>query len=226
MPLLQLTETFFPWILLMTSESAEVNVINQCGWWFSKSRSIHPTLLPDECYYVLNLIMSEQTWLCRKECGYRYIIRFHAVVWFTCGVMQEINRSELERLDRERHDDFLSMLKGFVVNQVFLFPNNIAQTSTATFWTKCLNSFSYYFILAIHRATALSFFPFLLCLFRGLASKNLSIFYQSWFFFLLNLSCYWSKDTGHMPLCFHQYIENVLNSSLLYIFSISIGLRA
>ncbi|OAY85729.1 Sorting nexin 2B [Ananas comosus] len=32
--------------------------------------------------------------------------------------IKEINRSELERLDRERHDDFLSMLKGFVVNQV------------------------------------------------------------------------------------------------------------
>ena len=36
--------------------------------------------------------------------------------------MQENNRNELERLDKERHDDFLSMLKGFVVNQVFLPP--------------------------------------------------------------------------------------------------------
>ncbi|KAG1339016.1 sorting nexin 2B [Cocos nucifera] len=31
--------------------------------------------------------------------------------------IKENNRSELERLDRERHDDFLSMLKGFVKNQ-------------------------------------------------------------------------------------------------------------
>ncbi|XP_008809960.2 LOW QUALITY PROTEIN: sorting nexin 2A-like [Phoenix dactylifera] len=41
-----------------------------------------------------------------------------------CGALREYerikenNRSELERLDRERHDDFLSMLKGFVINQV------------------------------------------------------------------------------------------------------------
>lgn len=33
--------------------------------------------------------------------------------------MQENNRNELERLDRERHDDFMGMLKGFVLNQVF-----------------------------------------------------------------------------------------------------------
>ncbi|KAF5186341.1 Sorting nexin 2b [Thalictrum thalictroides] len=32
--------------------------------------------------------------------------------------IKENNRSEVERLDRERHDDFLNMLKGFVVNQV------------------------------------------------------------------------------------------------------------
>ena len=32
--------------------------------------------------------------------------------------MQENNRSELERLDKERQADFLNMLKGFVVNQV------------------------------------------------------------------------------------------------------------
>ncbi|KAE9596068.1 hypothetical protein Lal_00030979 [Lupinus albus] len=32
--------------------------------------------------------------------------------------IKENNRSELERLDRERHDDFLNMLKGYVVNQV------------------------------------------------------------------------------------------------------------
>lgn len=36
--------------------------------------------------------------------------------------MQENNRSELERLDKERHADFLNMLKGFVLNQVpFIF---------------------------------------------------------------------------------------------------------
>jgi len=32
--------------------------------------------------------------------------------------MQENNRSELERIDKERQVDFLNMLKGFVVNQV------------------------------------------------------------------------------------------------------------
>ncbi|XP_042510432.1 sorting nexin 2A-like [Macadamia integrifolia] len=32
--------------------------------------------------------------------------------------IKENNRVELERLDRERHSDFLSMLKGFVINQV------------------------------------------------------------------------------------------------------------
>ena len=33
-------------------------------------------------------------------------------------IIQENNRSELERFDRERQADFLSMLKGFVTNQV------------------------------------------------------------------------------------------------------------
>ncbi|KAI3961867.1 hypothetical protein MKW98_022072, partial [Papaver atlanticum] len=32
--------------------------------------------------------------------------------------IKENNRSELERLERERQDDFLNMLKGFVMNQV------------------------------------------------------------------------------------------------------------
>lgn len=32
--------------------------------------------------------------------------------------MQENNRIELERVDRERHEDFMGMLKGFVLNQV------------------------------------------------------------------------------------------------------------
>jgi len=31
--------------------------------------------------------------------------------------MQENNRSELQRLDRERKEDFLVMLKGFVASQ-------------------------------------------------------------------------------------------------------------
>lgn len=31
--------------------------------------------------------------------------------------IKENNRNELERLDRERHDDFMGMLKGFVLNQ-------------------------------------------------------------------------------------------------------------
>ncbi|KAL8093716.1 hypothetical protein AgCh_035554 [Apium graveolens] len=43
----------------------------------------------------------------------------------TCAVreyerIKENNKNELERLDTEKHDDFLSMLKGFVVNQVML----------------------------------------------------------------------------------------------------------
>ncbi|KAI3458487.1 hypothetical protein Pfo_015150 [Paulownia fortunei] len=33
------------------------------------------------------------------------------------GRIKENNRNELERLDKERHDDFVSMLKGFIVNQ-------------------------------------------------------------------------------------------------------------
>jgi hypothetical protein len=32
--------------------------------------------------------------------------------------LQENNRSEVERLDRERRADFMNMMKGFVVNQV------------------------------------------------------------------------------------------------------------
>jgi hypothetical protein len=32
--------------------------------------------------------------------------------------MQENNRSELHRLDKERKEDFLEMLKGFVTTQV------------------------------------------------------------------------------------------------------------
>lgn len=39
-------------------------------------------------------------------------------------VIQENNRSELERFDRERKADFLSMLKGFVTNQVLTTPSN------------------------------------------------------------------------------------------------------
>lgn len=34
--------------------------------------------------------------------------------------LQKNNRSELERIDKERHDDFMSMLRGFVINQVSL----------------------------------------------------------------------------------------------------------
>ncbi|XP_010931303.1 sorting nexin 2B isoform X2 [Elaeis guineensis] len=32
--------------------------------------------------------------------------------------IKENNRTELERLNRERHDDFVAMLKGFIINQV------------------------------------------------------------------------------------------------------------
>lgn len=35
--------------------------------------------------------------------------------------MQENNRSELERLDREMQEDFTNMLRGFVLNQVRFF---------------------------------------------------------------------------------------------------------
>nr|GEU75892.1 sorting nexin 2A-like [Tanacetum cinerariifolium] len=34
--------------------------------------------------------------------------------------IKENNKNELERLDKERHDDFFGMLKGFVVNQIVL----------------------------------------------------------------------------------------------------------
>ena len=41
------------------------------------------------------------------------------IIMSECGMfLQENNRSELERIDKERHSDFLSMLRGFVVNQV------------------------------------------------------------------------------------------------------------
>lgn len=33
-------------------------------------------------------------------------------------MMQENNRSELERFDKERHRDFIAMMKGFVICQV------------------------------------------------------------------------------------------------------------
>lgn len=37
-------------------------------------------------------------------------------------LVQENNRSELERFDKERHSDFMCMLRGFVLNQVsYLF---------------------------------------------------------------------------------------------------------
>lgn len=32
--------------------------------------------------------------------------------------MQDNNKNEFERLDKEKHNDLLNMLKGFVVNQV------------------------------------------------------------------------------------------------------------
>lgn len=34
--------------------------------------------------------------------------------------LQEINRIEIGRLDRERHDDLVNMLKGFMISQVTL----------------------------------------------------------------------------------------------------------
>lgn len=49
--------------------------------------------------------------------------------------IQENNRTELERLDKERRADFLNMLKGFVVNQVclvFLVPAHIVWSQPAT----------------------------------------------------------------------------------------------
>lgn len=35
--------------------------------------------------------------------------------------LQENNRSEVERLDKERRADFINMMKGFVVNQVHCY---------------------------------------------------------------------------------------------------------
>ncbi|GAU44405.1 hypothetical protein TSUD_246310, partial [Trifolium subterraneum] len=52
--------------------------------------------------------------------------------------IKENNRSELERLDRERHADFLNMLKGFVVNQVG-YAEKIANV-----WTKVVEDTSGY----------------------------------------------------------------------------------
>ena len=54
-----------------------------------------------------------------------YYLFVHTVYYLTGDreflmmmLMQENNRTELERLDRERQADFLHMLKGFVVSQV------------------------------------------------------------------------------------------------------------
>ncbi|KAK2430420.1 sorting nexin 2B [Trifolium repens] len=52
--------------------------------------------------------------------------------------IKENNRSELERLDRERQADFLNMLKGFVVNQVG-YAEKIANV-----WTKVVEDTSGY----------------------------------------------------------------------------------
>ena len=48
--------------------------------------------------------------------------------------VQENIRSELERHDKERHDDFMSMLRGFVVNQVpsFYIGNVFLDDNNAT----------------------------------------------------------------------------------------------
>ena len=43
--------------------------------------------------------------------------------------MQENNKNELERMDKDMHNDFLSMLKGFVVNQVYLFLPSVRAVS-------------------------------------------------------------------------------------------------
>lgn len=52
--------------------------------------------------------------------------------------IKENNRSELERLDKERHADFLNMLKGFVLNQVG-YAEKIANV-----WTKVTEETSVY----------------------------------------------------------------------------------
>ncbi|KAG8633885.1 hypothetical protein MANES_18G145569v8 [Manihot esculenta] len=52
--------------------------------------------------------------------------------------IKDNNRSELERLDRERHTDFLNMLKGFVLNQVG-YAEKIANV-----WTKVAEETSAY----------------------------------------------------------------------------------
>lgn len=48
-----------------------------------------------------------------------FIMEYCVQIWLmSVECLQENNRSELERIDRERNSDFQSMLRGFVVNQV------------------------------------------------------------------------------------------------------------
>lgn len=46
-------------------------------------------------------------------------------IWCNVVYLQENNRSEIERLDIERKDEFVNMLKGFVSNQVLSGPHFI-----------------------------------------------------------------------------------------------------
>ena len=57
------------------------------------------------------------------------------LVLLMVSYMQENIRSELERHDKERHDDFMSMLRGFVVNQVpsFYIGNVFLDDNNATY---------------------------------------------------------------------------------------------
>uniref|UniRef100_A0A6V7QRQ3 Sorting nexin/Vps5-like C-terminal domain-containing protein n=1 Tax=Ananas comosus var. bracteatus TaxID=296719 RepID=A0A6V7QRQ3_ANACO len=49
-----------------------------------------------------------------KSCALREYERINSNVF----MMQENNRSELERFDKERHRDFIAMMKGFVICQI------------------------------------------------------------------------------------------------------------
>lgn len=44
--------------------------------------------------------------------------RFCQIKDLTVEYLQKNNRSELERIDQEKHIDFMNMLRGFVINQV------------------------------------------------------------------------------------------------------------
>lgn len=67
-------------------------------------------------------------------------------------VIQENNRSELDRFDRERQADFLSMLKGFVTNQVLI----IVSIGQSSFIIHALYDCMKWFLNPIHQVWRLT----------------------------------------------------------------------